>query len=309
MKKLLILLTGILISGCATKVLYSEDELNSLFNHSNSPVLWSPNIEELSLFLKGQPAEKSVFSFYCSNGIQKRKLLTKIQAVISAPPKGISLDKAIVIQNQKQENLISFIKLFYRNIFLKDVWTKSGIGLETEQSEFFTVRSTESELYPYSTTPSLLLKSSDDKALNLVFGLPHFTIQYDSKKFFIPKYFIVGNGGHKSGFVMITSNTINAYENSNSESSEPFNTTTDLQLIEAVLTNTFTILPEDENLFSTQNLTSEKNLAAIWEHYLIQNTSYKEAQTSDPNIIRYEISLDLNGFCKRARPITDLLSK
>lgn len=47
----------------------------------------------------------------------------------------------------------------------------------------------------------------------------------------------------------------------------------------------------------------------IWEIYLEELTTVKEAQTSDPQIINYEINLDLNPFCTYGRKVSDLVTK
>ena len=47
----------------------------------------------------------------------------------------------------------------------------------------------------------------------------------------------------------------------------------------------------------------------LWRNYFLQFTTVKEAQSSDPNEVHFESSLDLNLFCKYGRPIDDLVTK
>lgn len=47
---------------------------------------------------------------------------------------------------------------------------------------------------------------------------------------------------------------------------------------------------------------------ANWKRYILANQTIKEAPSTDTKIVNYEVSLDLNKFCKFGRPIDDLLS-
>lgn len=47
----------------------------------------------------------------------------------------------------------------------------------------------------------------------------------------------------------------------------------------------------------------------LWIAYIDRFTSVKEAQDRDPDITKYEVSLDLSPFCAYGRPISDLLTK
>lgn len=47
----------------------------------------------------------------------------------------------------------------------------------------------------------------------------------------------------------------------------------------------------------------------LWDVYIQHFIKLKEAQTADPQIVKYEVSLDLNPFCAYGRAVEDLLSK
>lgn len=48
---------------------------------------------------------------------------------------------------------------------------------------------------------------------------------------------------------------------------------------------------------------------SLWDAYFQSFTSYKAAQTKDPRVIDYEVSLDLSLFCAYGRPVDDFISK
>jgi hypothetical protein len=47
----------------------------------------------------------------------------------------------------------------------------------------------------------------------------------------------------------------------------------------------------------------------LWRQYFDHMTSVKEANTDNPQIVRFEATLDLAPFCSFARPVADLVSK
>jgi hypothetical protein len=47
---------------------------------------------------------------------------------------------------------------------------------------------------------------------------------------------------------------------------------------------------------------------SIFEEYIKTFTKVKEAQTSDPQVLNFEVSLDLSVLCQYSRPISDLVS-
>jgi len=62
----------------------------------------------------------------------------------------------------------------------------------------------------------------------------------------------------------------------------------------------------DGGTLSPSDALSKKDL--IWKRYLVANSSIKEAVSNDSQIVNYEVSVDLNGFCKFGRHTDDLLS-
>lgn len=47
----------------------------------------------------------------------------------------------------------------------------------------------------------------------------------------------------------------------------------------------------------------------MWRYYVKTFTSVKESQTGDPQLIDYDVSIDLNVFCEYGRPVNDLVSQ
>jgi hypothetical protein len=47
----------------------------------------------------------------------------------------------------------------------------------------------------------------------------------------------------------------------------------------------------------------------LWSAYIERFSSVKEAQDKDPDVTRYEVTLDLSAFCAYGRPVTDLTTK
>jgi hypothetical protein len=47
----------------------------------------------------------------------------------------------------------------------------------------------------------------------------------------------------------------------------------------------------------------------LWERYLQTFTSRKEAQSANPRLVDYEVSLDLGLFCAYGRAVADLTAR
>jgi len=52
-----------------------------------------------------------------------------------------------------------------------------------------------------------------------------------------------------------------------------------------------------------------KERSDLWQEYIQTFTNVKRSQSADPQIIDYEVSLDLNVFCAYGRPISDFITK
>lgn len=62
---------------------------------------------------------------------------------------------------------------------------------------------------------------------------------------------------------------------------------------------------EDGNINISKSI---QNQSKNWHEYLTKNISLKSAQSDNPQILKYTISLDLNDFCQNARPVSSLKS-
>lgn len=65
-------------------------------------------------------------------------------------------------------------------------------------------------------------------------------------------------------------------------------------------------LPIDNRTLTPSEALSNKEL--IWKRYLLLNSTIKEAVSGDPQIVNYEISIDLNNFCTFGRHADDVTS-
>lgn len=323
--------------GCATQGTYSTGAIEERFSLSESPKPWSPNLSALKGTIKKEsktPIEKQIFGFYCSQGRQVRSLKTKIQAVISKPPAGTPIDEAAQIQNKKRRLIQEQIKNFYNTLFFEEGLTRTGFGQEIELSEFFVTEANSSqEFITKSKLPTescesgctSLVSYDQDSQLILSFGLHRYQIQYVRDKFLTPKYLLVGTDANRSGFVSANKTTVSAFTSSAAETSTEHKTMTDLYLIEKTLAQKFTMLVPAEaqesifggkvfftgsgGQFSLRDAANPENLKKLWATYLSHFTTYKESQSTDPQIINYEVELDLKPFCSYGRAIDDLVSK
>lgn len=66
---------------------------------------------------------------------------------------------------------------------------------------------------------------------------------------------------------------------------------------------------DSDGNFQIERAVSRNGLVDLWEDYLLTATTVKEAQSTDPQIIDYEVELDLKLFCAYGRPLSDLVSK
>lgn len=304
---LAIVCLSLFLLGCASNVTYSKNELQDLFSLNESPRAWSPNLNEIESHFtinSTKHAEKVIYDFYCNQGNQIRALKTQVQVIISQPSLNIPLDQAAKIQQEKREIVQDYLMNFYKILFFEDQLIRSGMHVEITRSNFFAFNQNNLD----SINPSLI-DNKIDKSLKLIFGLPHFEVQYDRKKFLIPKYFLVGTENSHRSFVGTNAQVIQAFPSDKSEETMTYQTTTDLYLVEKILAKKFTIMKYYDTQKSISELIRPIELKKIWAAYLDEFTRYKEAQSTDPQIINYEVELDLKEFCKYGRPINDLLSK
>lgn len=326
-----------LTMSCASKGTYSTSDIGERFSVQESPRPWSPNLAAMRSTLKKDsklPIEKQIFNFYCSQGHQTRALKTKIHAVISRPPTGAPVDEAALIQSKKRQLIQDQIQNFYRTLFLEDGLTRSGFGQETELNEFFaTEAKSNSEFIAKSKTPTeacdsgcvSIVSFDQDFQLILSFGLRRYQTQYVREKFLIPKYLLVGTDTNLSGFVSANKQTVNAFTSSSAEEATEHRTMTDLYFIEKILAQKFTMLipaavqesifgsPKffisNADQFSIRESIDSSQLKKLWSAYLSKFTTYKESQSPDPQILDYEVELDLKPLCSYGRAIDDLISK
>lgn len=70
----------------------------------------------------------------------------------------------------------------------------------------------------------------------------------------------------------------------------------------------FHFIDENGNIQTDKAVTSQ-GLIDLWEDYFKTFTVVREAQSLDPQIVNYEVELNLEPFCAYGRPIEDLISK
>lgn len=63
---------------------------------------------------------------------------------------------------------------------------------------------------------------------------------------------------------------------------------------------------KDDGTFDLTKASGKYGREAVWRKYISTFTTVKEAQTADPQVINFEVSLGLDVFCAYARPINDL---
>jgi hypothetical protein len=301
---------------------------------------------------------EELFSFYCKSGRQDKPLLRNIKAVISKPPKGITIDEAAKRDQLVLAELREIVQSYY-SIGLSwhsGLIRKKGSNLVATRSkspdefvkyfkgqapDFIRNGARSNASYPViigfeDLKESLILGTLPLAAFSQAMGPNNLLTNRPDDSVRIIHY----TGAIDWGFMGVLSlESLEVSGNAKDERGpfphEPIHPLTPVLPLEShVFVSVYTMLiPGDvqNKIFakylredSTFKLPSNgafikddgtfdissavRSRDSLWELYIKAMTSVKEAQTDDPQIILYQVSLDLNPFCAYGRPIKDMIT-
>ena len=269
---------------------------------------------------------KRVFDHYCTNGRNQRPLETTIRAVLPRLPKGVALDTA----SSAQQDIYKYFRNIAKSYYNPDVYdhTIKNKSLPKPQSIFAakepsldTCVSLAKETRVSDKTPMTLL--SIDGTNTLLLGLLK-----------LPVYSYVSYSGSEKGLFQWRESkdeppVISAMDvifpkrpmiDENGKKIFPVYPALPFEMI--FLQTKFTMLiPREtqQQLFNGEEFflredgsfdlgAATQRRSSVWKAYIASQTSLKEAQTDDPQIVDFQVKLDLNLFCRYGRVVTDLLT-
>lgn len=269
---------------------------------------------------------RRVFEYYCSGGRSQRPLETTIRAVLPRAPKGVAIDAASSLQQELYEYFRLFAKNYYKaSIYeddsrnqklsgsplayaMKEPSMESCVALakETRVNEkvpftLLSVNGTNTLLLGAMRMPIYSRSSYSGSEAGLfqwrkASGEPP---QHNSIDVIFPSRPMFDDQGQKIYPVYPTLPFEVLFFQKYFTMLIPAET--QQQLFQG---NTFFL--RDDGSFDLGKATQRR--AAVWEAYVGTQTSLKEAQSDDPQIVDFQVKLDLNLFCRYGRVVSDLLT-
>lgn len=243
---------------------------------------------------------KKVRQRVCSNG--NKTLTATFSAVLRKPASNIPIDQAQRFNKYQRDEIFKGARLFF----------VLGSGLPPERGLLTRDYAPKNRQGQISMEGCILGGNSHTETLDWLKGLkmvetrnpnPLFVIDADTKKI----YFTIQPPGSPNGYFGVRDMKSSRLLKDNDLGAEIVGTQCDFASIAEVslLVSEYTFFPPGKVAISE----SVNRQAGYWFDYLTQNTTVKEAQTKDPQVIEYEATLDLEKFCLYGRNLSDLQTK
>lgn len=314
---------------------YSGDKL---YQNINSQSDDREGKEKVSIDPDGDKAARAIFKAYCRSGRQRRNLTLPVRVLIPKVGPGLSLTNSAALDSHYRDAAKKTAASLYERLAYpkkgREVDEASFVHGDDKAASLLAAESNRPEAISpppdresreindrryvmFDRDPISLLTYKHDKRLYLLFaGVDSLLVSTSDRKASASDL-----SGKEIVFGRVTDHTIRATREG---------TKTDLYSIQPLvlaeayyLTNYYTFVlqngggPEMAEVargliggtkFDIDEATGSRRFYA-WREYFKKFTSYKEAQSKDPKVIDYDVSLDLNALCTYGRPISDLLSK
>lgn len=286
----------------------------------------------------GIETAKKLFSAYCRSGKPSMELKVPIRAVLLSPSRGQIIDETTSSLSQVRWETEKFVGSFFaltatgpglRNgyDYAHSIWTEGksgdiGIGAAAFQSSSESLHQSKQT----SEVPHAVMYPNDPKVYLSYGGARYLEVINDHAEF--------RTGSSDGVFGMTTGEPLIAFEIDYTKgdyrryvAEHQMFALKPLRFAETFyFPNYYTMLiPEKEQAgiwrglhpsrtffvssgkFKLSEAVRERH--SIWNAYFETFTSYKVAQTKDPMVVDYEVSLDLSLFCAYGRPIEDFITK
>lgn len=291
----------------------------------------TPLHKELSNLIKNNDPMRAdprkVFNLYCSKGKPQRAIRTPIRVVLPRAPKGVAIDQAAELREKIYLTFRDMAKSFYAPAtYEKAVRAQSN---ETKNIQFYGLRSASAsefindakELRLSKNLPVTYLHIHGSPTIYLAMvSLPSFTTTNYLGS--LPGMFQIKESKDQSpiygGIDVVFPKRLFRDEDGKAiyplYPALPFETeffpmhftmlipdTTQQQIFGG---NRY-FLKSDGSFDFTSAISNRERL---WQDFVVAQTSLKESQTDDPQIVDFEIELNLSAFCAYGRLISDLVT-
>jgi hypothetical protein len=269
---------------------------------------------------------RKVFGLYCSNGKARRKINTKIRAISPKPPKGLVIDKAAEAKEAIYRGFREVAKSFYSISSYVDA---TRVNRDEGHRPFYALTNASMNEFVKDAKESRL---SNQAVVTLLTVHGQSTLYLATAP--IPTFITSDYSGSQAGMFQIKATTAKAVNHHTIDAIFPKRVFRDVDgnalypMYPVIPFETeffpryFTMLiPEStqEQLFGRRTYFLKNDGAfnlsdaigerdKLWAAFINAQTSLKESQTDDPQIIDFEIELNLDLFCSYGRMISDLVT-
>lgn len=324
-----IYLNTLLLTGCALQTggIYKQAELEP-FEEIKTYV--TPHEKTLDAIVgRGDPMSadpRRVFDHYCANGRNQRPLETTIRAVLPRLPKGVALDVASSAQQDIYKYFRNLVKNYYNQSLYEDTLgnkklPNSNVVFAIKEPTLDGITSLAKDTRANDKTPLTLLSINGHNTLLLgMMKLPTYARSYYSGSENGLFQWRESQGEPALGSALDVIFPKRPILDDRGQQIYPVYPALPFEII--FLQKYFTMLiPKEtqQQMFGDDEFFLHKDgsfdlgaatqrRASIWNAYVASQTSLKEAQTDDPQIIDFQVKLDLNLFCRYGRIVSDLLT-
>ncbi len=304
---------------------------------ARSRVTWvtplNDDFKTLDQFNRVVSSPKEALKLYCTGGRPARAWNMPVRAIVPRLPAGIPIDEASQVKGQVYERFKAIIgpKLFFDETAPvadgKNEAPLSEIVFALPAADRKSVEKAFRETRLSRNVTTLLLGFDGENGMLLgamdsqYYGVEHFGAPHEDKwQLKARPAAMFPNGG-----IMGTVLQARRLKTSNGENIWPVHPSAVLEA--ALLPKHFTMLippavqaryfadsmPEN-GFFVRANGTFDLGQAVnerqkLWNAYFLKSVAVEEAQTADPDVVQFNVRLDLSLFCAYARPADELLTR
>jgi hypothetical protein len=269
---------------------------------------------------------RRVFEHYCSNGRSQKAVETTIRAVLPRQPKGIAIDVASQMQESTYQSYRSLIKKFYQASSYQDILDGKKtseappvFGLRDPSPKAFVSLAKESRANEKIPLTLLALNGSSTLLMGAMKLPVYSAVSYEGSEKGLFKWRETDNDPPLRGAIDV----IFPERPMRDEKGQLFYPIYSALPFEVVFFRKYftMLIPEEtqhqllngRSLFIRDGGSFDLGQAVerreqLWNAYVESQTSLKEAQTDDPQVVDFQVKLEMDLFCRYGRAVSDLLT-
>lgn len=269
---------------------------------------------------------RRVFEHYCANGRSQRAVETTIRAVLPRQPKGVAIDVASQMQESMYQSYRSLIKKFYQASFYEGILDDKRrseappvFGFRDPSSKTFVRLAKESRANEKFPLTLLALNGSSTLLMGTLKLQVYSAVAYDGSEKGLFKWRESENDPPlRDGIDVVFPER--PMRDEKGQLFYPLYSALPFEV--GFFRKYFTMLIPEETqrqLFNGRSLfirdggsfdlgQAVEHREQLWNAYVESQTSLKEAQTDDPQIVDFQVKLEMDLFCRYGRVVSDLLT-